>query len=120
VSLQAQGKAVTGGTLRDLVCRKHNFDVSQFDNFVLDATLYPHALVVKRLLGPLVGLVFRPERLLARALGLCASLREINVEFCGHRATRKTAGFSLRRLLRLRISGERLMAFAAGYFDGSP
>ena len=106
-------------TLKQAVIEKYSIEESQFEEFVLKKTLFFRV----RLLRPFVTFFNRQflynEKKLVEQVGKTCGLREVHeeIDFYQHKFV---AGFLMKDVLRIRISGMKMIILAREVFDGNP
>ena len=100
-------------TFQQLYCERHGCAPEEFENKVFWSCLYPHAVPLAALLRWLDRDFFQRDFEYLRVIGLATDPNE----FCGEVEALRFASLlndgALRRLLRLRVSTERLMKLQA-------
>ncbi|MBI5478009.1 MAG: hypothetical protein HY906_04090 [Deltaproteobacteria bacterium] len=100
-------------TFREACCERFGVGPEAFEDAVLRHCLYPHARPVARLLRRRARRgYFDPDLDLIRAVAECTGLSAMAATLNVHRYHHADAGF-WRGLLRVRLSGRRLMDLGA-------
>ena len=101
-------------TFREACCERLEIPVEAFEEKVLWQCLHPRGLLLGKFQWRLNLAFFATDLELIRAVADCTNLTDIRTELSDHRYHNPTSGVR-RRFLCLRLSGQRLMDFAAKF-----
>jgi hypothetical protein len=107
---------VNGKTFRAACCERLGISPEAFEETVLWQCLYPRHLLAGKLQWQLNRAYFNTDLELIRVVADCTSLAELRAELDDYRYHHPASGFR-RRVLRARLSGRRLLAFAARFIQ---
>ena len=99
----------------DLFCRATQCSPEDFDNRVFWLCIYPHAVLPARLIGRVNRDYFKQDLELIERIKHLSKSKEVELELERFRYSRGSQGF-LRGVLKMRISGRRLMDLAGRLF----
>jgi hypothetical protein len=102
-------------TFREAVCDRFRIPPERYTEEVFWRCVFPWTLLLVRLLWWLRPAWFRQDLELIESVADCTSVSEVRAEVNSFRYYYRPRGFG-RRVLHLRISGQRLMALAALVF----
>jgi hypothetical protein len=103
--------AMNGKTFREAVCERFDISSDAYEEEVLWRCFFPSALAVGKLLRLVNPGYFNEDLELIRHVADCTSVSEVRTELNDYRYHRPLAGLG-RRLLHLRLSGQRLVNLA--------
>lgn len=103
-------------TFREACCEKLGIPTEAFEERVLWQCLHPRGLLPGKWQWRFNRAYFDTDVELIHAVGDCASLSDIRGEMDNHRYHHPVSGFR-RRILRMRVSGQRLTDFAAKFIQ---
>jgi hypothetical protein len=95
-------------TFRSLVCDAFQCAPEDYAEVVFERCLFPHAALPVRVLRSLFPEWFGPDFQLIQLLARCTDALQLQTEVKVHRRLHPAQGF-VRRTLRLRLSGQRLI-----------
>lgn len=101
-------------TFREACCERLEIPAEAFEERVLWQCLHPRGLLPGKFQWRLDRAFFDTDLELIRAVSDFTSLTDIRAELSDHRYHNPVSGFR-RRFLCLRLSGQRLMDFAAKF-----
>jgi hypothetical protein len=101
----------TRTNLREAVCESLGCPTEQFEDTVFQLCLYPHARRLARLISAFSPGFFALDRAVIKEAGNAVSVREVQVEIESFAQANRQSGL-LRGLLRIRLSGRRLLHLA--------
>ena len=106
-------------TLKQAVIEKYRIDESQFEEFVLKETLFFRVRLIRPFVTFFNSQFLYNEKKLVEQVGKTRGLREVyeEIDFYQHKFV---AGFLMKEVLRVRISGMRMIILARKVFDSSP
>jgi hypothetical protein len=104
---------------RDAVCQKFRCVPETYAETVFSHALYPHATWPTKLIRRLSPGYFDADFLLIRQIATCNTPRELRADVDSHRYHHPPRGF-LRRWLRIRLSGQRVIILGARVFHEPP
>jgi hypothetical protein len=99
-------------SFRDAVCRALACAPADYVEVVFERCLFPHAVLPVRVLRSLFPDWFTPDYQLIELLGKCTDSLQLQTEVKVHRRLHPAHGF-IRKTLRLRVSGQRLIDLGA-------
>ena len=99
-------------TFREACCEKLRIPEDGFEEVVLWRCIPPHHLLIGRLQWRFNRAYFNSDLKLIRLVADCTSLGDLRAGLTDHRSSNPNYGFQ-RRLLRARLSGQRLVDFAS-------
>ena len=102
-------------SFREAVCERFGIPPERYTEEVFWRCVFPWTLLLVRLLWWLRPAWFRQDLELIESVADCTSVAEVRAELNSFRYYHRPRGFG-RRVLHLRISGQRLMALAALVF----
>jgi hypothetical protein len=105
---------MNGKKLRQVCCEKLGIPSEAFEERVLWQCFYPRHVLLGKLLWCLNRKCFNDDLELIRLAGNCTSLSEVRTELGAYRYQHPPSGFR-RRVLKARVSGRRLLNFAAKF-----
>lgn len=98
--------------LRDAVCRAYRCAPANYADLVFERCLFTHAALPVQVLRSLFPDWFTPDYQLIELLGKCTDSLQLQTEVKVHRRLHPAHGF-IRKTLRLRVSGQRLINLGA-------
>lgn len=104
--------SVNGKTFREACCAELGIPSDAFEEALLWQCLHPCVQLLGRLPWRLNRAYFDADLELIRTVGDCASVSEVRTELGVHFYHNPVSGFR-RRVLHIRLSGQRLVNFAA-------
>lgn len=102
-------------TFREAVCDRFGVAPAGYEQEVLWRCFFPSTLGIGKLLWLVKPDYFRDDLELIRDVADCVSVNEVRTELNDHRYHRPIKSF-LRRILRVRVSGQRLVDMASLVF----
>lgn len=102
-------------TFRDAVCRRFGIAPERYEREVFLRCVFPAVGWLARLVWRVRPGYFRRDRELIESVAECTSLSEVRAELNRFRSYNRPRGFG-RRILHLRVSGQRLIRLAAQVF----
>lgn len=101
-------------SLKSAYCQKYDCSPDQFEEKVFRKCLYPQARLVASFIRLFSHRFFFYDFELLNSVGEASTLSEIVADIGAFRCNPRWQGGVLRRTLRIRISGKRLIALAKG------
>jgi hypothetical protein len=99
-------------TFREACCETFGTSFGAYEEEVLWRCFYPKAVLPGKLLRRINPRCFDPDLELVRQIAECTTVNEIRAEMGDFRYHRPLCGF-LRKVLRVRLSGQRLVNLGA-------
>src|ERR1043165_5854393 len=105
---------MTDGTFRELCCEQLGIAEEKFEIAVLRRCFPRHHILISKFLWRLHPRSFAPDLELIHAVADCTDLSTLRAELSDHLYHYPNRGF-WRRVMRARLSGQRLLNFAARF-----
>src|ERR1041384_5730148 len=106
---------MTNRTFRQTYCERFNIAPEAFERAVFWQCLYPHEGLLARVIERLRPGFFDGDLELIRTVGDCTSSADVSVEVGDYRYHQPPTGV-WRRVIRVRVSGQRLLDLSAKCF----
>ncbi len=103
-------------TFREACCEKLGISTEAFDETVLWQCLYPRGLLPGKWQWRFDRAYFDADIELIHAVGDCTNVSEMRGEIDNHRYHHRVSGLR-RRILRMRVSSQRLTHFASKFIQ---